>query len=332
MKGFGKGCTLAFFLILLIPPPCSALNGPDVSGLGLNGGGEFPRIGRLDGRDTLFKQYMSDVETNRKRIFNREKNRESPRILAESLTIYQYIPAKGEDIFSLAARCNMPYTALASLNRLGHSSLLEAGKPFLLPSSPGLFIPAEPRSDLEHLLTSSLSSLPEAEEAAALTIALDEQDRGTVFYFYPGLEFGPTERAFFLNAGFRFPLRLFRRTSAYGIRRNPVTGNIRLHQGIDLAAPLGTDVYASGEGIVTEIGEDSIYGIYIIIKHGESWASLYGHLQKVETTLRSLVRSGTLIGRVGSTGQSTGPHLHFELRQNGKAQDPDKYLFMPGGG
>jgi murein DD-endopeptidase MepM/ murein hydrolase activator NlpD len=115
------------------------------------------------------------------------------------------------------------------------------------------------------------------------------------------------------------------------MRKNPVTGNMRLHQGLDLAAPAGTEVYAAGDGVVTEIGKDSIYGNYIIIKHSGNWASLYGHLQKIGTSLHSAVKSGMLIGWVGSTGQSTGPHLHFELQQNGKARDPDKYLFLPGG-
>jgi murein DD-endopeptidase MepM/ murein hydrolase activator NlpD len=96
---------------------------------------------------------------------------------------------------------------------------------------------------------------------------------------------------------------------------------------MDLAAPLGTDVYAAGDGVVTEIGEDPVYGRYIIIKHRDNWASLYGHLQTVKTALRTEVRSGNLIGKVGSTGQSTGPHLHFELRRNGQARDPGKYLF-----
>jgi murein DD-endopeptidase MepM/ murein hydrolase activator NlpD len=115
------------------------------------------------------------------------------------------------------------------------------------------------------------------------------------------------------------------------MRKNPVTGNMRVHQGLDLAAPLGTEVYAAGNGIVTEVGNDPVYGIYIIIKHNDNWASLYGHLQKTLVSLRMNVKSGTIIGLVGSTGQSTGPHLHFELRQNGKARDPDKYLFLPGG-
>jgi len=115
-------------------------------------------------------------------------------------------------------------------------------------------------------------------------------------------------------------------SSSFGLRQNPVTGNQRFHQGLDLAAPQGTEVYAARDGVVSEQGEDSILGRYIIISHRDNWVSLYGHLSRIETTLRQQVTSGSLIGKVGSTGQSTGPHLHFELRQNGKAQDPEKLL------
>jgi murein DD-endopeptidase MepM/ murein hydrolase activator NlpD len=317
MDRTGKGLTLAFFLCVLVPPP---FGGTDTGG---QDRGNFPVIVQMEARDTGFRQYIADVETNRRRVFNRERSRESPASLAESLTIYQYIPREGDDLFSLAARCNVPYAALASLNRIRHPVMLETGSPLLLPSSPGIFIPAEPASDLEQLLAAARFPGRDT-EGVAVTI-------GAAFFFYPGADFSSTERAFFLNAGFRFPLRSFRLTSPYGIRQNPITGTVRLHQGLDLAAPAGSDVFAAGEGIVTEIGEDPVYGIYVIIKHGESWASLYGHLQKTEISLHSPVRSGTLIGRVGTTGQSTGPHLHFELRQNGRAQDPGKYLFQTGG-
>jgi murein DD-endopeptidase MepM/ murein hydrolase activator NlpD len=289
------------------------------------GSGIFPQIMRLDRRDDGFKQYIADVEANRKRAFNLNQgnSRENAGVLAGSLTVFQYTPHEGDDIFSLAARCNIPYSALVSLNRVNHPSMLELGKPLLLPSMPGIFVPQEPQSDLEHLLASG--HFPQTEgDSVMLTL------KGSVFYFFPGSEFSATERAFFLNRSFRFPLRTYQLSSRYGMRENPISGNMRFHEGVDLAAPLGTEVYSAGDGIVTETGVDPVYGNYIVIKHGENWASLYGHLQRVGVTLRSSVKSGTLIGWVGSTGQSTGPHLHFELRQNGRAQDPDKYLFLPG--
>jgi len=317
MGKFGKGLTLAFFLVSWW---CHAQDSA------------LPLIARLDARDDGFKQFIADVEANSKRTFNRNRlggKTESAADLAASLTVYRYIPREGEDLLSLAARCNIPYSALASLNRLSHPTMLTAGKALLLPSMPGIFVPREPDSDLERLLSSSRSSLPE-NDFCLLTIG-ETAGKGTAFHFFPGNEFGATERVFFLNTGFRFPLRTYRLTSRFGMRNNPVTGNLRFHQGLDLAAPLGTEVYAAADGTVTEIGEDSIYGNYIIIKHGGDWVSLYGHLQKIGINLRSPVKSGMLIGWVGSTGQSTGPHLHFELRQNGKARDPDKYLFLPGG-
>ena len=187
----------------------------------------------------------------------------------------------------------------------------------LLPSSPGLFIPANFESELEKLIAAVRLPTQESVELRIPTARGSE-----VFHFFPGADFSQTERAFFLNAGFRFPLRDFRISSTYGLRANPVTGNITMHQGLDLAAPEGTAVYAIADGTVIETGYDPIYGNYIVISHQNNWTSVYGHLQIIETALRSNVRSGTLIGRVGSTGQSTGPHLHFELRQDGRAVNP----------
>jgi murein DD-endopeptidase MepM/ murein hydrolase activator NlpD len=331
MGGNGKGLALAFFLVSLL---CHSDDTPDSSpsteGAFTVGGGSFPVIARLDWRDETFKQYTADVEANRRRVYNREinrrgNNRENAQNIANSLTVFQYTPGSGEDLLSLAARCSIPYSSLASLNRISHPSMIEAGKPLLLPSAPGLFVPEEPESDIERLITSNRFPFLEG-DAAELVIGTNS---GNIFYYFPGGEFSATERAFFFNVGFRLPLRSFRLSSGYGPRINPVTGNLRVHEGVDLAAPAGTEVYATADGVVTETGVDSIYGNYIIIKHAGDWASLYGHLQRIGVTLRSNVKSGMLIGWVGSTGQSTGPHLHFELRQNGRAQDPDKYLFLP---
>jgi murein DD-endopeptidase MepM/ murein hydrolase activator NlpD len=160
------------------------------------------------------------------------------------------------------------------------------------------------------------------DDAAWAEVTLRSQGVPIRFRFYPGAFFSPTERAFFLNVAFRFPLPSGRVTSAFGLRRNPITGTLKRHEGVDLAAPEGTEVYAVRDGIVAEIGYDPIYGNYVVLEHDGSWRSLYGHLSETLTALRKNVRSGTMIGRVGSTGQSTGPHLHFEVRQNGEARDP----------
>jgi murein DD-endopeptidase MepM/ murein hydrolase activator NlpD len=305
----GQGLTLAFFLIFA-PVPLFAEE-------------DFPLIAALDSRDTLFRQLLADVELSRRRIFNRERTGERPENTAASLTVYRYVPKAGEDLFDIAARVNIPYASLATLNRFAHPSAMTGT--LLLPSAPGIFIPEEPKTGLERLVSSARDQFKET-EAIQLTIA--RGGPGGVFYFFPGDDFSPTERIFFLNPGFHYPLRNFTLSSVYGPRRNPVTGIQGIHKGLDLAADEGSEVFAAGDGIVTEIGEDPVYGKYVIIKHGETWASLYGHLSKIETALRNEVQSGNLIGRVGSTGQSTGPHLHFELRRNGRAEDPGKFLFQ----
>jgi murein DD-endopeptidase MepM/ murein hydrolase activator NlpD len=187
---------------------------------------------------------------------------------------------------------------------------------------PGIFISETPETDLEMLLSAG-----RAADRTGIPITVTRNGGSEHFLFIPGAEFSPTERAFFLQTGFRYPLRSYRLSSPFGPRVNPVTGTFRTHQGLDLAAPMGSEVYAARDGEVIEMDTDPIYGNYIIIEHGGNWRSLYGHLSTFETALRSHVRSGSLIGRVGSTGQSTGPHLHFELRQNGRAQDPGRLLF-----
>jgi murein DD-endopeptidase MepM/ murein hydrolase activator NlpD len=270
--------------------------------------------------DTLFRQYIADVETARQRLFARTRDQG----IGEELTVYAYTPRTGDDVFSLAARCNIPYAALVTLNRLPHPAVSDAGETLLLPSIPGIFIPENADSDLERLLSSTRDGEP------GLVVILSRKGARERFRFIPGADFSPTERAFFLHREFRFPLKTYRLTSAYGPRVSPITGRPRFHGGLDLAAPAGTEVYAVRDGTVSETGEDPVYGKYVIISHGENWSSLYGHLSSVAVDLLSPIRSGSLIGRVGSTGLSTGPHLHFELRQNGKTQDPGKYLFKEG--
>jgi murein DD-endopeptidase MepM/ murein hydrolase activator NlpD len=297
----GKGVSLAFFLLFSSLPPVFTQ--------------DFPVIKRLDPGDTGFRQFISDVEGNRRRVSG-VQNR-SPEEITEYLTIYQYTPRQEDDIFFLSARLNIPYSALTSLNRLNSPASLESGKILLLPSCPGIFIPAILRTDLEKITGAARQN-----SKGAVELKIRTPEKLETFLFFPGADFTPTERAFFLNSGFRFPLRQYRVTSNYGIREDPMTGRISMHQGIDLAAPEGTEVFAAADGAVTAAGFDPVYGNYIIISHSNNWKSLYGHLQTIETLLRTDVKSGNLIGRVGSTGQSTGPHLHFELRQDGKAFDP----------
>ena len=277
-------------------------------------GADYPVINQLNSTDVLFRQFMGDVEGNRRRLVSA---RMRPEQVIEHLTIYRYTVRSDEDIFFLAARLNIPYSALASLNRLNNPTVLKEGMVLLLPSCPGIFIPSNIETDLEKIIGAARQNTE-----GSFELKINKTGKTETYLFFPGMDFTPTERAFFLNSGFRFPLRHYRITSRYGIRNDPISGHVSMHQGIDLAAPEGTEVFAVADGVVTATGFDPVYGNYVIISHNNNYSSLYGHLQRIETVLRSQVKSGTLIGRVGSTGQSTGPHLHFELRHGGRAFDP----------
>ncbi|MCL2374013.1 MAG: M23 family metallopeptidase [Treponema sp.] len=286
----------------------------------------LPVISRLDNRDAMFRQYMQDVEASRRLLFSSRQNQNAAILtdqVASSLTIFAYLPVEGDDIFSVAARSNIPLATLASLNRFSNREDLIPGRMMLLPSVPGIFVSETPANSLERLIYAARA---EDGGTRGVLLSIPREGRTERFLFIPGDDFTPTERIFFLNRGWQFPLRDFRVTSLYGPRVNPVTGQHGVHRGIDLAAPYGTEVFAARAGTVVAQGHDSILGNYIILGHDNNWISIYGHLSHIGTVLRQEVQSGTLIGRVGSTGQSTGPHLHFELHQHGQTRDPARLL------
>ena len=111
-------------------------------------------------------------------------------------------------------------------------------------------------------------------------------------------------------------------TSGFGYRTHPVLGTQRLHAGVDFGAPSGTPIVAAAAGTVVSAGWQGGYGNAVIIDHGGGEATLYGHQSRLAVSSGASVRRGQIIGYVGSTGMSTGPHLHFELRINGVPTDP----------
>jgi murein DD-endopeptidase MepM/ murein hydrolase activator NlpD len=124
----------------------------------------------------------------------------------------------------------------------------------------------------------------------------------------------------------RMPLDNATLTSHFGMRTHPVLGGRRNHKGIDLAQPTGTPVYATADGIVGKAEWYSSYGNYIQIEHGGEMQTRYAHLSGYAVAAGEHVRKGQLIGYVGSTGRSTGPHLHYEVRVAGEAVDPTPYM------
>ncbi len=129
------------------------------------------------------------------------------------------------------------------------------------------------------------------------------------------------------KAPFAMPVKdAFRFTSGYGFRRDPKTGGRRLHKGTDFAAPSGTDIFATADGIVSKAGWQSGYGRMITIKHDFGIETRFAHLSKIRVKVGQRVSRGDHIGDMGSSGRSTGVHLHYEVRVDGKAVNPMTYI------
>ncbi|MCT4655248.1 MAG: M23 family metallopeptidase [Cohaesibacter sp.] len=122
------------------------------------------------------------------------------------------------------------------------------------------------------------------------------------------------------------PLPSGRLTSRFGPRRDPFMGRMAMHSGIDIAQARGTPIRAAGEGKVTHAGRRAGYGLMVEIDHGNGVTSRYAHMSRVSTKKGRYISKGTVVGKVGSSGRSTGPHLHFETRIRGKAVNPNSFL------
>lgn len=122
------------------------------------------------------------------------------------------------------------------------------------------------------------------------------------------------------------PVDTLRFTSNFGVRSDPFTGTARMHAGVDIPGPVGTPVYATADGTVDRAERAGGYGNLVELDHGKGIQTRYGHLSRILVAPGAHVTRGQLIALMGSTGRSTGPHLHYEVRMDGKAVNPAPFL------
>jgi murein DD-endopeptidase MepM/ murein hydrolase activator NlpD len=156
------------------------------------------------------------------------------------------------------------------------------------------------------------------------TIYRFEPSKGDIGYYH---EDGRSVRKGLM----RTPIDGARISSGFGMRRHPILGYSKMHRGVDFAAPTGTPIYAAGDGKVAYAGPKGGYGNYVQIAHSNGFSTAYGHMHRIHHKLRegSNVKQGQLIGYVGSTGRSTGPHLHYEILVGGAQVNPQNVKFAP---
>ncbi len=281
--------------------------------------GYFPLIQELSSKNDIFRQYSDDVSYARKALARGVQGTQLP------LHFYQYRAKKDDTVIRIAARCSIPYDALITLNGIESVKTPVAHKLLLLPTLPALYLPEKADSDIQKLTVAFCEKI----ETESLVIYLPSgknKHKKAKYRCFPNTLLDGTVRNFFFTPFYRFPLKDAVLTSAFGMRKSPFTGKKSYHKGIDLAAPKGSPVYACTGGQVIETGYSRIYGYFVIIRHTDGRESLYGHLSAISARLYQKVNSGTVIGKVGSTGLSTGPHLHFEIREHGKPKDPALFI------
>jgi murein DD-endopeptidase MepM/ murein hydrolase activator NlpD len=120
---------------------------------------------------------------------------------------------------------------------------------------------------------------------------------------------------------------LKRMASGFGYRIHPIYRVARMHTGLDFTAPIGTEIYATGDGVVKSPDGGSGYGLHIVIDHGFGYQTLYAHMSRMAVRPGTKVKRGQIIGYVGNTGVSSGPHLHYEVIKNGEKVNPAYYFY-----
>lgn len=275
---------------------------------------KLPGIPELISRDEIFKEYAAIVDDNYQALASGE---------APLMVFFKCQVPEDTSLLALSARCNIPYETIATLNHIQNSQDSIENRELLLPTVPGLFISQSSTDSLNTILRNGrIENLQN--ENLCYTVETE------IFYFLENQRFTPTERAYFLDASLGLPLdaSLFYVSSSYGLRKNPVSGQWKEHKGVDFAASEGTPVKAVKSGTIALAKKnDSVFGNYIIIKHNENaMTSVYAHLSKLKVEPGQTVKKGDVIGYVGQTGMATGPHLHFEIRFGGVAENPEKLL------
>ena len=239
------------------------------------------------------------------------------------LDIKQYRVKPGDNLSVIAQRFGLTLDTVASLNRTAGVGvhLLAVGELIQLPNQDGIYLPVG--NDLDELSLRH-GVLPET-VLSTNRVNRDVLQPSTELFF-PGVQHSGRELTLAIGAAFERPVNGWV-SSGFGPRLDPFSGRRSFHRGIDIAASHGTPVRATQGGRVAAVGRGAVLGNYIIVSHFlDGYSSLYGHLDRIYVSRGQTVRRGETVGRVGSTGRSTGPHLHFEIRRGNIQLSPAKLI------
>ena len=227
---------------------------------------------------------------------------------------------KGDTVWDIARKYKVPHNAILKANQIQSEKRIHIGKKLFIPGGLpehkyGTWYRVKHGDTLSRIAVNH--GIPVSNLVWRNRLKSADYLQANQKIFIPNLH----------PSNFSPPMRIkLVLTSGYGYRRHPILKKRMFHYGLDFRARKGTRVYASKSGKVIRSGWRSGYGNYVLIKHAEGFETLYGHLYIIRVKNKQHVKQGQIIALSGNTGRSTGPHLHFEIRKNGKNVNPIHYL------
>ena len=273
--------------------------------------------------EPLFSRSLHSYVFPEQEVFTGQCEESVPSDYVSSVTFKDYTVKKGETISGIASRAGLRnFGTLLSVNSIDNARRISAGQVLRVPSTDGLLYTVkknETLAGIASVFNVNVTALLDANDLTKETLTVGQQ------LFIPGAALSSFELRKALGELFIYPIH-GRLTSPFGYRNDPFTGAKSFHSGIDLAAPIGTPVKATLDGKIAETGFNRIFGNYVIISHDRGYQSLYGHLSAIHAKRGQYVTQGTVVGAVGNTGYSTGPHLHLSIYKNGNLINPFSVL------
>jgi murein DD-endopeptidase MepM/ murein hydrolase activator NlpD len=243
-----------------------------------------------------------------------------PQIL-QPVSYSTYRVGKGDNITNIAKKFGLSnISTLIAVNDISNVRLLQAGQKLIIPSMDGLYHTVKSGESLETISKKYSVSLENMLDVNDLTTeVIHKGDK----LFIPGARLDSVSLREAMGETFKCPIYArWRMSSAFGPRIDPIANVKSFHTGMDFACPSGTEIHCAMAGKVVFTGYNNIYGNYVIVNHGNGYQSLYAHMLKYVVKTGQWVDQGTKLGNVGSTGYSTGPHLHLSIYKNGKLVNP----------
>ena len=241
----------------------------------------------------------------------------------EPVTYSTYTVRGGDTVSGIAARFGLDsISTILSANGIENARRINAGQLLRIPSMDGVTYNVKTGDSLISIaskFSAPFEAILDANDLADSRLVPGQE------LFIPGVRLSTYELRKAMGELFIYPIR-GRLTSPYGSRADPFTGTKSFHTGIDMAAPTGTQVKASSDGRVAAAGWQNVYGNYAIVTHAGGYQTLYAHMSSLSVQRGQYLAQGDEVGKVGSTGYSTGPHLHFSVYKDGKTVDPFSVL------